>query len=59
MVIVAATARTFFLSDMWYFPFRQPGHTLRAAATRWRRPWDRAGATGLPGFIDERGNGED
>src|SRR5580693_639318 len=32
MVIVAATAKTFFLIDMWYFLFRLVSRTLRAAA---------------------------
>jgi hypothetical protein len=34
MVIVAATAKTFFLIDMCYFLFRQVSHALRAAAVR-------------------------
>jgi hypothetical protein len=35
IVIVAATAKTFFLIDMWYFLFRQVSHALRAAAERY------------------------
>src|SRR5580693_8019332 len=32
MVIVAATAKAFFLIDMWYFLFRLVSRTLRTAA---------------------------
>src|ERR1700722_14678428 len=32
MVIIAATAKTFFLMDMWYFLFRQVSHAVRATA---------------------------
>jgi hypothetical protein len=34
MVMVAATAKTFFLIDMWYFLFLPVSRTLRVAAIR-------------------------
>src|ERR1700677_2829580 len=50
-VIVAATARTLLLIDIWHVFLRRvsrtPARLPHVAEKRWRRPWDRAGATGL------------
>src|SRR5580698_9338313 len=50
MVIVAATAKTFFLIDVRYLLFRQTSHTLRGGAG----PGTGPAPPGLGGFTDER-----